>query len=289
MTYLLLLLSAVGVGWFAWEIALLMVDRFYRYQQAMRLKNLMGTGRKALPFQTFLSFLEGNLELLFSSGLFRDYFKYLAKYLKRMDRSDLKPEHIFGYQVLISVGAAGVFYFLADSGFLALVAFGLGFSLPIFWLKDNALRREKMILRELPNALEVLSLCSEAGLSLEQAMDQYLKNAKQGPLKEELRGVLEQTRSGSNRKSALEAAASKLDLTDFSLFTTSLIQAERFGTGVAKTLRQLSLTMRDKQSQRAEKAVQEMPVKMLLPLILFIMPVTFLIIFGPIILQFLHQ
>ena len=78
-------------------------------------------------------------------------------------------------------------------------------------------------------------------------------------------------------------------MTDFSLFSTSVIQAERFGTGISKTLQQLSMTIRDKQSQRAEKAVQEMPVKLLFPLILFIMPVTFLIIFGPIVLQFLSH
>jgi tight adherence protein C len=101
--------------------------------------------------------------------------------------------------------------------------------------------------------------------------------------------MLEQTRSGSSRKMALEAVSSRLQLTDFSLFTTSLINAEKFGTGISKILRQLSLTMRDKQTQRAEKAVQELPVKLLFPLIFFIMPVTFLIIFGPIVLQFLKQ
>jgi tight adherence protein C len=117
-------------------------------------------------------------------------------------------------------------------------------------------------------------------------MDQYLKTSRPSPIREEIAGILEQTRTGSSRKNALESAGSRIGLTDFSLFVTSLIQAERFGTGVAKTLRQLALTMRDKQSQRAEKAVQEMPVKLLLPLIFCIMPVTFMIIFGPIILQF---
>jgi tight adherence protein C len=99
---------------------------------------------------------------------------------------------------------------------------------------------------------------------------------------------MEQTRIGSGRKAAFTSVTEKLNLTDFSLFSTSVIQAERFGTGISKMLQQLSLTIRDKQSQRAEKAVQEMPVKLLFPLIFFIMPVTFLIIFGPIILQFLH-
>ena len=289
MTYLLLALCAVGIGWFVWEVAHEMAEKVSQYQQSVRVKNILGSGRKGIPFQTFLAFLESSLAQLFRSGPFKDYFDHLAKYLQRMDRADLKPVHIFGYQVLASVGGGAVFFFLADSFFLALIAFGLGAALPIFWMRDKALQREKKILRELPNALEILSLCSEAGLSLEQAMDQYLKNAKAGPFKEELRRILEQTRSGSNRKNALESAAAKLDLTDFALFATSLIQAERFGTGVAKTLRQLSLTMRDKQSQRAEKAVQEMPVKMLIPLILFIMPVTFLIIFGPILLQFFHS
>ncbi|HJT23409.1 MAG TPA: type II secretion system F family protein, partial [bacterium] len=216
------------------------------------------------------------------------YLQYLSRQLQRMGREDLKPIHILGYQILAAMGGALVFGLLAGSFFLAVLTFLAGAALPVLWLRDKALVRERKILRELPNALEVLSLCSEAGLSLEQALDQYLKNARKGPLLDELGGILEQTRSGASRKSALQAVSQRLDLTDFSLFSTSLIQAEKFGTGIAKTLRQLSLTLRDKQTQRAEKAVQEMPVKMLLPLVLFILPVTFLIIFGPIVLQFLQ-
>jgi tight adherence protein C len=206
-----------------------------------------------------------------------------------MNRTEIKPVQILGFQILISVFAASFFILLSENLEISIIAFFIGAGLPLIWLQEKALGREKMLLRELPNALEILSLCSEAGLSLEQAMDQYLKNAKAGPLHDEFAGLLEQTRSGSSRKSALESTSSRLDLTDFSLFTTSLIHAERFGTGISMTLRQLSLTMRDKQTQRAEKAVQEMPVKMLIPLILFIMPVTFLIIFGPILLQFFNQ
>jgi tight adherence protein C len=231
--------------------------------------------------------MESNMGALSRSQIIGNYFQFLARQLERMNRGDLKPAQILGYQILGSVFAFLLFELLSGSLELAFLAFLLGAALPLLWIRDQAARREKGLLRELPNALEILSLCSEAGLSLEQALDQYLRNAKKGPLREELGGILELTRSGSNRKDAFESAGSRLDLTDFSLFTTSLIQAERFGTGIAKTLRQLSLTLRDKQSQRAEKAVQELPVKMLFPLILFIMPVTFLIIFGPILLQFL--
>ncbi len=247
----------------------------------------MGPSRRSVPFQTLLSFIESGVEMVLKPEKTTGYFNYLSRQLQRMNRPDLKPAQILGYQILGSIFAFLFFEFLAGSLELAFLAFLLGAGLPLVWIGDQVTRREKAILRDLPNALEILSLCSEAGLSLEQALDQYLRNAKKGPLKEELGGILEQARSGSNRKDAFESVSARLDLTDFSLFTTSLIQAERFGTGIAKTLRQLSLTIRDKQSQRAEKAVQEMPVKMLFPLILFIMPVTFLIIFGPIVLQFL--
>ena len=285
---MLLAVSCFFTGWVIRNIILDLLIRFSRHQQDVRLKSLVAQSRKPLPFQSFLSLLEDNGRLVQQYTLLKKYFLYLSLQLQRMGRDDLKPIHLVGYQMLAAFGGALIFGILSENVFLAAAAFLIGGFLPMIWLRDNALRREKKILRELPNALEILSLCSEAGLSLEQALDQYLKNAKRGPLRDELGGILEQTRSGSSRKSALETVSSRLNLTDFSLFATSLIQAEKFGTGIAKTLRQLSMTLRDKQTQRAEKAVQEMPVKMLLPLVLFIMPVTFLIIFGPIVLQFLQ-
>ncbi len=299
MTTILLCLSSLSIGWFAFIIVSEALERFSQYQQNVRLKFLMTapivgngmgpSGRKPLPFRTLLSFIENNSSVFLNHRWFERYVGYLSKQLLRMNRTEIKPVQILGFQILISVFAASFFILLSENLEISIIAFFVGAGLPLIWLQEKALGREKMLLRELPNALEILSLCSEAGLSLEQAMDQYLKNAKAGPLHDEFAGLLEQTRSGSSRKSALESTSSRLDLTDFSLFTTSLIHAERFGTGISMTLRQLSLTMRDKQTQRAEKAVQEMPVKMLIPLILFIMPVTFLIIFGPILLQFFNQ
>lgn len=288
MVYALLALSSLCIGWVARDASFGLLARLARSRQDARLKSLATQSGKPLPFQSFLTLVENHFQLLRKPALLEKHFNYLARLIQRAGRNDFKPAHVLGYQILGALGGSLVFGFAAGSILLSALALALGAALPVLWLRDQALGRERRILRELPNALEVLSLCSEAGLSLEQALDQYLKNAKAGPLREELGGILEQTRTGSNRKSALESVSARLDLTDFSLFATSLIQAEKFGTGIAKTLKQLSLTMRDKQTQRAEKAVQEMPVKMLLPLVLFIMPVTFLIIFGPIVLQFLQ-
>jgi Flp pilus assembly protein TadB len=289
VTAIFLLLCSAGIGWFTRDRAYLALIRFSRYQQNLRLKRLAEPVKKAMPFQTALLYFEERLQGLFQVSLFQKYFRYLERQLERMNRRDLKAAHIFGYQIIGSVGAALLFGLVSGSLELAALAFLIGAFLPVIWLRDKALAREAKVLAELPNALEILSLCSEAGLSLEQAMDQYVKNTKPGPLKDEFTGMLEQTRSGSSRKMALEGVRDRLQLTDFSLFTTSLINAEKFGTGISNILRQLSLTMRDKQTQRAEKAVQELPVKLLFPLIFFIMPVTFLIIFGPIVLQFLKQ
>jgi tight adherence protein C len=287
MIIFLLLIFAGGIAWFVRDMVFSIITKVSQQQQMMRLKNIVKQ-KKAIPLQSFIDTFRENVTGFLTSKMAKNYLSYLEIQLRRSNYGHFKPVDILGYQLLMAVSFCFVFGFLADSYELAFISVVVGFAMPIIWLNDKAQKRERDLLRELPNALEVMSLCSEAGLSLEQALDQYLKNAKSGPLKEEFTRIMEQTRIGSGRKAAFTSVTEKLNLTDFSLFSTSVIQAERFGTGISKMLQQLSLTIRDKQSQRAEKAVQEMPVKLLFPLIFFIMPVTFLIIFGPIILQFLH-
>jgi tight adherence protein C len=288
MTILLMLICAVGIGWFLRDVVNNALIKMDQDRQRRRLNNIVQQ-KTAIPLQAYIEIFGEKFTGLLTTPFFERYLTYLEKQLRRADIRHLKAVDLLGYQLLASVVFSSVFGLLAGSVELAVLSFGAGLILPVVWLNDKAQKREKYLLRELPNALEILSLCSEAGLSLEQGMEQYLRNAKSGPLKEELTKIMDLTRSGSGRKKAFLSVTEKLDLTDFSLFSTSVIQAERFGTGIAKTLQQLSMTIRDKQSQRAEKAVQEMPVKLLFPLILFIMPVTFLIIFGPILLQFLNQ
>ncbi len=286
----LLTLSSIGFGWFIHRNLLNGLVSLTRHQHNLRLTNIITPKKSGILSQLFLSEMDGIASALKRKwALYANYDLYLERLIERMNRKDIKPSSLLGWQCLGSFGAGLVLFLLCGSFFLAFLGFILGVALPILWARDEAFKREKLLMRELPNALEIISLCSEAGLSLEEAINQYLKNGRPGPLTEEFGMIIEQTRTGASRKSAFEAVSRRLDLTDFSLFTASLVHAERFGTGVAKTLRQLSITMRDKQTQRAEKSVQELPVKMLLPLIFFIMPVTFLIIFGPLVLQFLGR
>jgi Flp pilus assembly protein TadB len=290
MAYLLLLACAICLGWAFGLMMETAWEKVDRHRQTQRLKTALSQRKKALPLQSLL--VLGDKILLALPVQFpaaQRYYDWVAKLIKRSGREEFQPHQILGYQFLAGLASFLLLYLLLGMLILAVAGMALGSTLVVVWLRDLALKRERKILRELPNALEVVSLCCEAGLTVEQGIDQYLKNARPNPLASEFGTLLEQTRSGSSRKAALETAALRLQLTDFSLFTTSLIHAERFGTGVAKTLRQLSLTLRDKQTQMAEKAVQELPVKMILPLVFFIMPVTFLIIFGPVFLQFLGK
>lgn len=290
MTLLLLLACAACLGW-AFGLAVEMAwERVDTHRQVQRLKTAFSQRKKALPLQSILALGENFLAGMpdrFAPA--KSYYQWLAALLRRAGREEFLPQQILGYQILAGLGSFLLLALLLGVFSISCVGLALGAALPVIWLRDLALKRERKILRELPNALEVVSLCCEAGLTVEQGIDQYLKNARPNPLGGEFATLLEQTRSGSSRKAALQTAALRLQLTDFSLFTTSLIHAERFGTGVSKTLRQLSMTLRDKQTQVAEKAVQELPVKMILPLVFFIMPVTFLIIFGPVFLQFLGK
>lgn len=279
------LLMGYGLGLF--------FQRFWegveKHRQAQRLQTALSQRKKALPLQTLLALLENRIAQL--PKIFpavKSYEIWLQNLLRRSGREEFKPSQVLGYQLLAGLGAGLLLFMLLGAAPFSIFGGALGAALPVIALRDRALKRERLVLRELPNTLEVISLCCEAGLTVEQGIEQYLKNARAHPLAAEFSSILEQTRSGASRKAALEAAATKLQLTDFSLFTTSLIHAERFGTGVAQTLRQLSTTLRDKQTQAAEKAVQELPVKLILPLVFFIMPVTFLIIFGPVLLQFLN-
>jgi Flp pilus assembly protein TadB len=290
MTFFLLLACALCLGLSFGRMVELTWTKVAQHRQTQRIKTALSQRKKALPFQSVLVLVEN-----FLTGVqdripkLKSYYEWIASLLKRSDREEFQPHQILGYQILAGVGSFLLLHLLLGTFSISFTGLALGAAVPILWLRDLAVKRERRILRELPNALEVVSLCCEAGLTVEQGIDQYLKNARPNPLGSEFSGLLEQTRSGSSRKAALEVAAQRLQLTDFSLFTTSLIHAEKFGTGVSKTLRQLSLTLRDKQTQMAEKAVQELPVKMILPLVFFIMPVTFLIIFGPVFLQFLGK
>ncbi len=160
-----------------------------------------------------------------------------------------------------------------------------GFFYPDLWLTDRIRRKEKMFIRELPNAIDLLTLCVEAGMDFTAGVGKVVSKSKQGYLTEELSRFLKELKIGKTRKEALEDMSKRVGIDDFVSFTAALIQADEMGTSIGRILSVQSEEIRNKLMLKIEKKAMEAPVKILLPLIGFIFPAIFIIIFGPIILK----
>jgi tight adherence protein C len=162
-----------------------------------------------------------------------------------------------------------------------------GYFFPSIWLRDQVKKRHQKITRELPYNLDLLTLSVEAGLDFQAAVHTVVQKGRQGPLVQELDLMLKQLRMGKTRQEALRLMADRVNLTALSVFINALIQADRMGTSLGKVLRIQSTQLRIERTQRAEKLANEAPVKMLFPLIACIFPTVFMVLFGPIVFQFM--
>lgn len=165
----------------------------------------------------------------------------------------------------------------------------LGFMLPLIWLSDTRKRRNTAVIRSLPVYLDFITMCVEGGLNLQGALGQAMEKAPPGPLRNEFAIVLRDLRSGLSRADALRRMAERLDISEITSFVSSIIQAEKMGASLATVLRVQSEQRRDERFQRAEKMAMEAPVKLVAPLIMFIFPVTFIVLGFPIVMKFMGE
>ncbi|MBF0480423.1 MAG: type II secretion system F family protein [Desulfovibrionaceae bacterium] len=161
---------------------------------------------------------------------------------------------------------------------------------PGFWLDKKIEARKKAIQNGLPDALDLLVVCVEAGMGMDQAIHRVsLEMRTTCPvLSEELRTLTLELRAGKSRREGLKNLAGRIGLDDVNSLVALLIQADLFGTSVAATLRIYADAMRTKRFQKAEEIAAKLPVKMLLPLIFFILPPLFIVIMGPGVLRLMH-
>jgi tight adherence protein C len=157
----------------------------------------------------------------------------------------------------------------------------VGLAFPVLTLRRRALDRQTKILKALPDSLDLLTTCVEAGLSLDYAF-QRVSERQRGPVADEINRMLREKALGQTRKEALTAMAERIDLPDVNVFVQSVIQAETMGTGIAATLRTQSRQLRIRRRQRAEQAAQTAGPKMVFPLVFFVMPSLFIVILGPV-------
>jgi tight adherence protein C len=159
---------------------------------------------------------------------------------------------------------------------------------PKIWLDNRVRARQKMVLKSLPDAFDLITTCVEAGLGLEAALARVAEKVE-GPFGEELTVMLHEVSLGRLRREAMKDLGERVGLSDLTSFINAVIQAESMGTSIAAVLRVQADQMRVKRRQRAEQQAQAAPIKMMFPLVLCIFPCMFLVILGPAGIQIYEQ
>jgi tight adherence protein C len=193
--------------------------------------------------------------------------------------SSVKPIAMIGLCAVVLFSGLGkqnpfIFY---------VAALGIGYLAPDFWLSRQIKKRQAKIRRGLPDVLDLVVICIEAGLSLDQATKRTTEELMraQPAICDEMNIVVLEQRAGRQRSECWKNLAERTDVDVIRNLVTVLVQAEQFGTSVAKTLRVHSETLRTQRIQKVEEMAAKTTGKMVFPLVLFIFPSLFLVVLGP--------
>lgn len=195
-------------------------------------------------------------------------------------------ERVLAAKLMLAVGGLllGLFGLSSTPGPKALVfmvaSTGLGLFAPDILLSRRGRERQQQIQSKLPDTLDQITICVEAGLGFEAAMARA-GNSGEGPLADELVRTLQEMQLGSTRGQALRGLLDRTDAPDLRRFVLALLQAEAYGLPIADVLRTQAAEMRVKRRQRAEERAMKIPVKIIFPLVLCILPTLMIVVMGP--------
>jgi tight adherence protein C len=201
---------------------------------------------------------------------------------------DLRVTDWMGVKILVGIATAAIMFLLFGlllagpmAGiFLGLLGFGIGFLLPEFWLGNKIKARQKVILKMIPDTLDLLTISVRAGLGFDAALAKVVEKLP-GPLTDEFRRALAEVRVGKARRDALRDMIPRTNVAPLSAFIGAIIQAETLGVSISKVLQVQSDQLRIERRQRAEEMAAKAPIKMLFPLVGCIFPSLFIVILGP--------
>ena len=197
---------------------------------------------------------------------------------------------VIGAVVGLVVGV--LFSFMLGSLTVKLLVIGgvtlAGFFAPNLYLYQRAYERAERLQKELPDAIDLLTISVESGLGFDAAVQQVARNTE-GPLAEEFSRVLREMQIGQGRGEALRALGERTNVPDVRTFVGAMVQADSFGIPIAQVLRVQSAEMRVKRRQRAEEKAQQVPVKITIPLIFCILPTLFIAVMGPAVLSIMDS
>jgi tight adherence protein C len=241
-------------------------------------------------FEKFLANLGGRVPLNP-----RDYSKYMKSLVAAGFRGEMIPVFM-GAKLLLMTALPAVYVFsygirvgqeLIVLIFAAVALAIVGFLIPSYWLSWMVRRRQLKIFHDLPDVLDLLTVCVEAGLSMDAAIVRIAgdRQFRGSPLARELRLATQEARAGKPREDALRDLGERTMLDDMKSFVAMLIQTERLGTSLADSLRVHSDSLRTIRRQKAEEAAAKTSVKLLFPLVFLIMPALFVVMLMPAILR----
>ncbi|MFG7351279.1 type II secretion system F family protein [Shewanella oncorhynchi] len=230
-----------------------------------------------------------------SENLSVDYLERVAKKLQLSGLSYMMTaEQYFAIRIistLFSVSLTFLCCLLLDNfsiNYILLSAL-FGYFLPVLTLNDLRKKRQGQIIKALPVYLDYLTMSIEAGLNMAGALSQAVERGPAGPLRIEFEKVIRDMRAGMSRAQSFRNMANRIQVTEINSLVSALAQAEKTGASLGHTLRIQSDQRRVERFQRAEKKALEAPVKLVFPLIIFIFPVTFMILAFPIAMKFMYE
>lgn len=209
-----------------------------------------------------------------------------------MGQVNISPEEFFFFKEMAVVGTMAATYPFIQPDMLvfwACMGFAVGYMMPEFWLKGKIKKVKAKIVRELPDAIDLLTLCVNAGLDFMLALKWIIEKSPPSVMMNEFNTVMQEINLGKTRRDAIKDLALKYELPDLSTLARTLIQADKMGTSVAEALNILAEDMRLARFRRGEQLALKAPLKMLVPLLLFIFPVVGVLVAGPIFLDFVQN
>lgn len=200
--------------------------------------------------------------------------------------SGIGPREFFGFRIaLLFIGSISVYFIILQgidliTGLLSLLILIISFYLPTYWLRRRIATRQMNIRAGLPDALDMLSVCTSAGLGFDQAMQRVSENWE-NPISIEFGRVMTEMEMGLSRREALRNMADRVEVSELSSFVSFILQSEQLGMSIVDTLQAQADQLRVERRFRALEQVQKIPVKMLVPMAFLIFPAIIAVVIGP--------
>ncbi|MGM0440883.1 MAG: type II secretion system F family protein [Elusimicrobiota bacterium] len=208
-------------------------------------------------------------------------------FIQSGDPGQVAPDEFIAGQIMLSIAMLLVVgLFISNNAVIVLLSMGAGFYFPEFRLKGKIKQYKKEIFLALPDVLDLMTLSVEAGLDFSASINRIIEKSEPNALLDEFQRMQKEVSLGKSRERALKDMSNRLQIAELDSVLNSLVQALRLGSSIGPIVRRQAEQMRAERFQRAEKLAAEAPIKMLFPLLVFIFPTVFLILFGPIALQF---